>query len=216
MRRSPTWPACFRKPAPSVRRTSSPGGSRRSKMRRAVSGRGCALDGTGRGPARTASAAADQPAAGMVPAGPLPPWDAEGNGCPIDTVFLWGAPGSCVEQVATVVGHRRLPCGPPVAEGGWMVSSGSAASTRLWQTSILPNYPRLARGPSAHPRRPRDRMAGVVGQRVLRVLRPQLQHAEYRGAARSARHVPAMAGPWSPTQVAIPSLLPQAAAWPRR
>ncbi len=156
----------------------------------------------------------------QVPAGPLPPWDAEDAGpdARIDTVFLWGAPGSCVEQVATVLsgieGFRADRLSPKARLDGFQrfgsvdaLSTGSldpAEFIRDWREGLAER--------------------GIRGDHViewlvwwdnafLRVLRPQLQHAGLVVVLRDPRD---MFLQWlahgSPMQVAIPSL-PQAAAW---
>lgn len=156
----------------------------------------------------------------QVQAGALPPWDsaaaaADGR---IDTVFLWGPPGSCVEQVATVLssidGFRADRFSPQAKLDGFQrfgsaeaLSTGSidtAAFVREWREGLVER--------------------GIHDDRViewlvwwdnafLRVLRPELDKAGIVVVLRDPRD---MFLHWlafgSPGQIAIPSL-PQAAAW---
>lgn len=152
-----------------------------------------------------------------VPAGPLPPWQ-PGDSAELDTVFLWGPPGSCVERVAAVLSVL----------GGFRGDRFSADGVRDgFQT--FSSVPKLSLGeidPAEFIAGWRQGLAtrGIEGDRViewlvwwdnalLRVLRPQLQKAAVMFVVRDPRD---MLLQWlafgSPMGIGLASV-PQAAAW---
>src|SRR5690606_19613947 len=152
-----------------------------------------------------------------VAAGPLPPWEA-GDTTELDTLFLWGPPGSCVERVASVMsgieGFRADRFSPQGVRDGFQSFS---------------SVPKLSLGeidPAAFIAGWREGLAarGIEGDHVidwlvwwdnalLRVLRPQLQKAAVMFVVRDPRD---MLLQWlafgSPMQIGMASV-PQAAAW---
>src|SRR5690606_30901564 len=128
---------------------------------------------------------------GEVPAGALPPWEA-GDGPELDTVFLWGAPGSGVERVAAVMSVLE----------GFRADRFSAQGVRDgFQT--FSSVPTLSLGeidPAQFIAGWREGLAarGIEGDRViewlvwwdnalLRVLRPQLKKAAVMFVVRDPR-----------------------------
>lgn len=152
-----------------------------------------------------------------VKAGAWPDWAMRDAGDGVDSLFLWGAPGSCVENVAALLAgvrgfradrmsprapgdvFQRFASVPMLSEG----ALDAAAAAREWREGLQ------ARGIEAQ-----HVIEWLVwwDNALLRVLRPQVPRAGLLFVLRDPRD---MLLQWaafgSPMQIGIPSL--QQAAW---
>lgn len=158
--------------------------------------------------------------ADQVPAGAWPEWAGDAQAKPGDfrTLFVWGAPGSCVENVAQALsgieGFRADRLAPQSPSDGFQryasvdgLSSGGLSSVQFheeWQRGL---HARGIEGEAV------IEWLGWWDNAFLRVLRPHLPDAALLFVVRDPRD---MFLEWlahgAPAQLAIPSL-PQAAAW---
>lgn len=151
-------------------------------------------------------------------AGPWPDWSAQGDaGQPLQTLFLWGPPGSCVENVASMLAGVRG------FRADRMTPDAPADVFQRFDSIPGLSTAQLDPGQAAHDWRTGLQARGIEGAHViewlvwwdnalLRVLRPHVPAAGLLFVLRDPRD---MLLQWaafgSPMQMAVPSL--HEAAW---